>query len=160
VEGTGTMEERVQRKKTAPGAGLDLSGPKSSAKPKRTPEMERALQRSKQESHEFASGVLSLRLEQDSLDQLMHQANSMGLSAGQLARTWIIERLNQSGVTGFTTEQTAQIMILMTEVAQKTIMELNSETEPAQSPWWNKAHDLRRGDLHWTSSGIFLQEES
>ncbi len=54
---------------------MDLSRPKSSEKPKRTPEMERALQRSRHEAQEFVSGVPSDRVEQETSDQLMKQAD-------------------------------------------------------------------------------------
>jgi hypothetical protein len=149
------MDERIQRKKAAPGAGLDLSGPKSLAKPKRTPEMERALQRSKEESQEFLTGVLSFRLEQDVLDQLMKQANAQGLSAGQLARSWIIERLSQSTVSGFSAEQTAQIKKMITEIAQNTLIQVTAEAEIAQPTCWTTSHSHHKGEFHWTSAGMF-----
>jgi hypothetical protein len=147
------MEKRVQRKKAESGSGVDLGRSKSPGKPKRTPQMERALLRSKQESQDFASGVLSFRLEQEPLDQLMSKANLLGLSAGQLARSWIIERLNQQEVSGFSAEQNEQIARQMYEIAVKTFFDM--KTELSTSNQWTEQIGLRKGVGHWTDEGMF-----
>jgi|GEM_PF-4506506 len=118
------MAKKVQRKKAEPGTGVDLSRPKSTGKPHRTPKMENALQLARSESQEFVSGVLSFRLEQELLEQLMKQANLLGLSAGQLARSWIVERLNQPKVSGFSAEQNDQIALMVQEIAEKTFSDM------------------------------------
>jgi hypothetical protein len=115
--------------------------------------MERALLRSKQESQEFGSGVLSFRLEQEPLDQLMKQANLLGLSAGQLARSWIIERLNQHEVPGFSAEQNEQLAKQMYEIAVKTFFDMKSELSISNE--WIERTSLRKGVGHWTDEGIF-----
>jgi len=86
--------------------------------------MENALQLARSESQEFVSGVLSFRLEQELLEQLMKQANLLGLSAGQLARSWIVERLNQPKVSGFSAEQNDQIALMVQEIAEKTFSDM------------------------------------
>jgi hypothetical protein len=122
------MDKRIQPKKAQPGAGIGLGKPKSAGKPKRTPEMERALQKSRQESQDVISGVLSFRLEQPLLDAIMRQANTKGLSAGQLARSWIVERLNQSQESGFSTSQLAELRSLARDVAAETVQDLLKRT--------------------------------
>ena len=122
------MDKRIQRKKAQPGAGINLSKPVSAGKPKRTPEMERALQKSRQESQDVISGVLSFRLEQPLLDAIMTQANAKGLSAGQLAKSWIVERLNQSQQSGFSTSQLTELRGLVRDVAAETVQDMLKKT--------------------------------
>ena len=127
------MAKRVQPKKAEPGTGVDLSRPKSSGKPQRTTKREIALQRARDEAQEFTSGVLSFRLEQEPLDQLLKQANLLGLSAGQLARSWIVERLNQPKMSGFNAEQNDQIALMVQEIAEKTFTDMYKQATALRS---------------------------
>jgi hypothetical protein len=149
------MDKRIQPKKVEPGAGIDLSKPKSAGKPKRTPEMDRALQRSRQESQDFISGVLSFRLEQEVLDLLMNKANAIGLSAGQLARSWIIERLNQPPQSGFSTNQLTELTSLVREVTAETVKDMNEKFAVQDAMYWTQDTDIRQLAIHLTDEGVF-----